>query len=80
VALGIVLCGTTPDQVESRLQIYEYVRRNRASAIQILSNAGVDQGELISQDILQFMDKVPGEPPSSLAHIQTVTRPRGGRD
>ncbi|OIW35674.1 FAD/NAD(P)-binding domain-containing protein [Coniochaeta ligniaria NRRL 30616] len=59
VALGIALCGATADEVEDRLEIYEKVRRNRASAIQILSNAGVDQIQFIAKEIKQYTDRVP---------------------
>ncbi|KAB5530379.1 hypothetical protein GE09DRAFT_1252548, partial [Coniochaeta sp. 2T2.1] len=59
VALGIALCGAKPDDVEDRLRIYESVRRKRASAVQLLSNAGVDQVEYLEGEILQYMDKVP---------------------
>lgn len=60
LALGIALCGATADEVKDRLEIYENVRRKRASAIQILSNAGVDQIQYIAKEILQYTDSVPG--------------------
>lgn len=53
--------GATPEQVEDRLKIYEQVRRNRASAIQILSNAGVDQIPFIEKEILKYTDRVPSK-------------------
>jgi hypothetical protein len=59
VALGIALFGATRDEAEARLEIYDKIRRDRASAIQILSNAGVDQTQLIDKDILKYTDRVP---------------------
>lgn len=59
VALGIALAGTTPEDVPARLEIYEQVRRNRASAIQILSNAGVDQTHLIAEELAKYTDVIP---------------------
>ena len=56
MALGIALCGAEPDEVEERLQIYEAVRRKRASAVQLISNAGVDQVEYLEEEIMQYID------------------------
>lgn len=51
----------TPEDIETRLNIYEDVRRKRASAIQILSNVGQDQSQLVKDEILQYMseDEIP---------------------
>jgi len=44
LAIGLVLAGVTDvSQIEARLAIYEKVRRNRASTIQVLSNFGMDE-------------------------------------
>ncbi|KAK0628356.1 hypothetical protein B0T17DRAFT_505039 [Bombardia bombarda] len=49
-AYGIVLHGAcTPVEIEKRLELYEEIRRHRASTIQILSNAGQDQAHLITK-------------------------------
>ncbi|KAM7208343.1 FAD/NAD(P)-binding domain containing protein [Naviculisporaceae sp. PSN 640] len=51
LVLGLVMAGlpssssteSLPEKIEARLQLYESVRRNRASAIQVMSNYGYDQ-------------------------------------
>ena len=44
LVLGLVLHGVTDtSQVEERLAIYQKIRRNRASAIQVLSNYGFEE-------------------------------------
>ncbi|KND86592.1 3-hydroxybenzoate 6-hydroxylase 1 [Tolypocladium ophioglossoides CBS 100239] len=65
LALGVVLHGaSTPEEIEKRLEVYERVRHNRASIIQILSNVGQDQSELIRDQLRQFMadDEIPTSP------------------
>ncbi|KAL1894036.1 hypothetical protein Sste5346_006178 [Sporothrix stenoceras] len=64
VVLGLVLAGATKEDVPERLKLYEKIRRNRASIIQIFSNAGQDQPELIRKDASAFMpeDKIPKRP------------------
>jgi hypothetical protein len=59
VALGIALCGATPEKIADRLKVYEKTRRGRASAIQVLSNAGQDQVEEVFQEAAQYIDPVP---------------------
>ncbi|TDZ30042.1 FAD-dependent monooxygenase OpS4 [Colletotrichum trifolii] len=62
--LGIVLSGITDrSQIEERLEIYEKIRRSRASAIQILSNVGLDEAHLVKDDLLEFLeeDSIPGD-------------------
>lgn len=55
-ALGVVLHGaTTPNQIEERLAIYEKVRRNRASVIQILSNVGADEAHRVREELSKYM-------------------------
>ncbi|ERT00359.1 salicylate hydroxylase [Sporothrix schenckii 1099-18] len=64
VVLGLVLVGATKETAAERLRLYEKIRRNRASIIQIFSNAGQDQPELIRKDASAFMpeDKIPKRP------------------
>ncbi|UNI21292.1 Salicylate 1-monooxygenase [Purpureocillium takamizusanense] len=65
LALGIVLHGaSSPADIESRLEIYDRVRRRRASAIQILSNAGLEQSEFVQRELCQYMD--PDEIPKTM--------------
>ncbi|KAI4594315.1 hypothetical protein KJ359_008338 [Pestalotiopsis sp. 9143b] len=47
-----------------RLALYEKIRRNRASLIQIFSNAGQDEAELIRQEASKYMppEEVPKSP------------------
>jgi len=63
LVLGIVLYGaSTPEEIDERLGLYEEIRRNRASAIQILSNVGQDQSHLVRDELLRFIpeDSIPG--------------------
>ncbi|KAG9256277.1 FAD binding domain-containing protein [Emericellopsis atlantica] len=65
VALGIVMHGATDaSDIEARLAIYENVRRNRASAIQTLSNVGQDQVRMISHQLAEYMapEQIPKTP------------------
>ncbi|RYO96261.1 hypothetical protein DL765_011642 [Monosporascus sp. GIB2] len=65
VALGIVLRGvSTPEEIEERLELYQKIRRNRASAIQILSNVGADQSHLVYEDLKEFLaeEDIPTNP------------------
>ncbi|KAK3933434.1 hypothetical protein QBC46DRAFT_230201, partial [Diplogelasinospora grovesii] len=45
----------SPDEVEKRLGLYEKIRRNRASAIQILSNVGQGQPHLVYEELKQYL-------------------------
>ncbi|KAK4649146.1 uncharacterized protein QC761_116440 [Podospora bellae-mahoneyi] len=68
--LGIVLYGASNlADIERRLEIYEKVRRNRASAIQILSSVGMDQGHLVLEDLKPYFPEgqVPKTPPEMVA-------------
>ncbi|RYP63143.1 hypothetical protein DL769_007054 [Monosporascus sp. CRB-8-3] len=65
VALGIVLRGvSTPEEIEERLELYQRIRRNRASVIQILSNVGSDQSHLVYEDLKEFLaeEDIPTNP------------------
>ncbi|KAG9246621.1 FAD binding domain-containing protein [Calycina marina] len=55
LALGLVMNGVTNiSQIEERIEIYEKIRRNRASSIQILSKVGSD--EECPPEIVEFLD------------------------
>ncbi|RYP27889.1 hypothetical protein DL767_007477 [Monosporascus sp. MG133] len=65
VALGIVLRGVSaPEEVEERLELYQKIRRNRASVIQLLSNVGSDQSHLVYEDLKEFLaeEDIPTNP------------------
>ncbi|KAI0153906.1 salicylate hydroxylase [Pestalotiopsis sp. NC0098] len=64
VALGLVFCGARKEDVPVRLALYEKIRRNRASLIQIFSNAGQDEAELIRQEASKYMppEEIPKSP------------------
>ncbi|POR39508.1 3-hydroxybenzoate 6-hydroxylase 1 [Tolypocladium paradoxum] len=65
LALGVALHGaSTPEEIEKRLNVYGRVRYNRASAIQILSNVGLDQSELVRDELRQYLadDEIPTNP------------------
>ncbi|GKT44440.1 FAD-dependent monooxygenase OpS4 [Colletotrichum spaethianum] len=70
VALGIALAGAEIKDVESRLRVYEDIRRNRASVMQIFSNAGQEEPELIQEEAAKYIpvDKVPKNPEDFFAY------------
>lgn len=45
---------TDPSQIEERLALYEKIRRNRASSIQVLSNFGYD--ETAPPELAEFLE------------------------
>ncbi|PMD19318.1 hypothetical protein NA56DRAFT_690630 [Hyaloscypha hepaticicola] len=55
VALEIALTNLSPTEPEERLQLFENVRRTRASVMQIFNNAGQDQAQKIQKDAAQFI-------------------------
>jgi len=58
VVLGMVLCDArTPEDIERALDLYETIRRGRASAVQILSNVGQDQTYLVREELKQYMEE-----------------------
>jgi salicylate hydroxylase len=61
VALGLVFCGIGKKEVPERLELYEKIRRNRASLIQVFSNAGQDEPELIQKEASKYipLEQVP---------------------
>ncbi|KAK8079129.1 salicylate hydroxylase [Apiospora phragmitis] len=46
---------TNPEDVASRLALFESLRRNRCSAMQILSNAGQDEAERVREAASKFL-------------------------
>jgi salicylate hydroxylase len=63
VALGITLTNATPEVLEKRLQLFESIRRNRASVMTEFSNAGQDEPEKIHSKAAKFMpaEEVPSK-------------------
>jgi len=55
VALGIALTNYTPGALEERLQIYEDLRRVRASVMAVFSNAGQDEPQKIHAEAAKFI-------------------------
>ncbi|KAI6643888.1 hypothetical protein MCOR14_001697 [Pyricularia oryzae] len=54
LSLGLCMLGATKSQVPERLAIYQKIRHNRASAIQILSNYGFDQKP--PEEVLNYLE------------------------
>lgn len=54
---GVTACS----QIKERLEVYEKIRHDRASSVQLLSSSGLDQGA--HEDVEQYMEgnPVPGE-------------------
>ncbi|KAH8193587.1 hypothetical protein TruAng_012246 [Truncatella angustata] len=71
VALGVIFEGANPDDVEERLDLYEKVRRGRASVIQILSNVGQDQSHLVREDLKDYLDEsqIPTNPAENYSYM-----------
>jgi salicylate hydroxylase len=58
VVLGMVLSDArTVEEIEEALDLYESIRRGRASAIQILSNVGQDQTHLVRDELKQYIEE-----------------------
>ncbi|KAK3954780.1 hypothetical protein QBC32DRAFT_368362 [Pseudoneurospora amorphoporcata] len=55
IALGISLSGATSEDIKARLALFEKARRHRASAIQVMSNAGPDQAERVTREVAQYV-------------------------
>lgn len=57
--------------VQSRLRLFERIRLNRASAIQVFSNAGQDEAEKVRQRAERFMvqgQRAPATPAEYMQH------------
>jgi len=65
LALGLVMAGATEATVEERLDIYQKVRHHRASAIQMISNYGLDQKP--PEEVMDYLEgqPLPSEYPAS---------------
>jgi salicylate hydroxylase len=63
VAIGIALANASPEQVLQRLRVYEAIRKNRGSVLQIFSNVGQDEAELIQKEAAKYIsaEKVPSK-------------------
>ena len=61
ISLGIALCGAGANQVAQRLAVFEKARRHRASAIQVMSNAGQEQWEMIHDEVAKYVENVPSK-------------------
>lgn len=70
LALGIALTGATPDDLPKRLEIYEKIRRTRASVMQQFSNAGQDEPDKIRSEAAKFIpiEEVPKSPEEYFAY------------
>lgn len=56
VALGIALCGVTDGaQIPGRIAAWETIRRVRGSVVQVFSNAGQDEAELVQREAAKFI-------------------------
>ncbi|EXU95565.1 FAD-dependent oxidoreductase [Metarhizium robertsii] len=75
LALGITLCGAeTPAEIERRLEIYYTTRHRRTSVIQILSNVGADQADLVRDQLRQYMsdDEIPRKCGGLAVHSKSI--------
>ena len=71
------MCGVTdPSQIEERLVLYERIRRNRASSIQVLSNFGYD--ETAPPELSEFLE-AEGQPMPGKCTANTMFRGPGWR-
>jgi salicylate hydroxylase len=63
ISLGVALSGVnaTAAQVPQRLAVFEKARRHRASAIQVMSNAGQEQWDLVHDEVARYVESVPSE-------------------
>ena len=61
--MGIAMSGATPDQIPERLAVFEKIRKNRASVMQIFSNAGQEEPEKIHEEASKYIpaDTVPSK-------------------
>ncbi|KAK3315769.1 FAD/NAD(P)-binding domain-containing protein [Apodospora peruviana] len=67
LALGLVLHGVSDkSEIEHHLKLYEKIRRNRASAIQVMSNFGFD--EKMPDEVVEFLEgwEIPKTPSEML--------------
>lgn len=64
-ALGYLLNGVvSPEAVVSRVELFENVRRNRASRVQTLSKVRIGREKEVEQELKKYVDTVDsGKPP-----------------
>ncbi|KAF6827124.1 salicylate hydroxylase [Colletotrichum plurivorum] len=65
IALGICLSNASGADVAERLEVFEGIRRNRASAITIFSNAAQDEADKIREaasEFVQPVERIPTKP------------------
>lgn len=79
LVLGMVLHGASRDtagDIEERLAVYDAVRRNRASVVQILSNVGQDQCHLVREELSKYLpeDKIPSKSSAPLLFSNIVVK------
>lgn len=56
-ALGILFASlSSAEDISARLQLYETIRKKRAAALQILSNAGQEDVGLITEEVQKYID------------------------
>jgi salicylate hydroxylase len=66
-ALGVVFSNfqeTDGKSIGDRLGVFERIRRNRASVIQMISNAGQDEAEKVRESVLLYVShgyKIPSK-------------------
>lgn len=64
LVLGVTMLGAqSRSDIADRFSIYQDVRQNRASVIQILSNIGQDQAKQLKNEVLPYLeeDKIPSK-------------------
>ncbi|KAG6063913.1 hypothetical protein E4U32_000754 [Claviceps aff. humidiphila group G2b] len=70
LTLGIIFSGasSSPRDIQDRLALYFQARHKRASVVQIISNVGADQPNLVAEELLQHMtpDEIPKDFASSM--------------
>ena len=72
-ALGLLLQDIArPSNLQTRLGLFEKIRKNRASRVQILSNVRRGNEKQVENEIQKYME--PNIPGKVLLHGQTVLR------
>ncbi|KAK1750154.1 hypothetical protein QBC47DRAFT_439333 [Echria macrotheca] len=59
IALGLVLSTASHEAIPARLAAFDKIRRARASALQIMSNAGLDQQDIVQEELSKYLDVIP---------------------
>lgn len=49
------MAGATTERLSQRVAVFEAVRRNRASALQVLSNAGQDEAHKVAAEAARYI-------------------------